>query len=55
MSNEETFYARVPKINGNKEDDFHLWAIAVKAALCGKELYMVFSDDTADKNKMDRL
>lgn len=41
LSNGEEFDARVPKFDTNREDDFQLWSIQVKATLRGHELYTV--------------
>lgn len=50
----ETIGARVTKCNWNKNDDFLLCSIRVKAALRRQECYMDLPDDTVGSNMNER-
>lgn len=50
MTEENKHEANIPRFNGGKEDDYHLWSVCVKTALRCRELKQALR--TGNKNEI---
>lgn len=50
---EGKYLMKIPRFYGSRDDDFHLWCLRTKAALCEKEVYAAVIDDEVDLDVAD--